>query len=148
MFNKVCNTLILALLLPLPALANDVCHEILALGATQATGPTTFVGDAHSNLGSMSVNVEITSTRPNADGSLTATTAHTFTGRGLVFTTSDRARLVPMNDQGHYRLDTQATIVDGTWLELGVWGHLKLDGLINLVTGQARWLAEGVVCAK
>ena len=150
MFNKTHRLLMLALLLPLPALANNVCHEILALGGTFATGQTTFTGEADSNFGQMTVNVEITSTKPNADGSINATTSHTFSARGLDFTTRDRARLVPLNDAGLYRLDTQARIVEGNSLSHSVWGHLKLDGLINLGARQpwARWLAEGVVCAK
>ena len=150
MFNKIQKILILALLMPLPALADKVCNEVIALGGTFATGPTSFTGEADSNLGQMAVNVEITSTKPNADGSLNATTSHTFSTRGLVFTTRDRARLVPLNDTGLFRLDTQATIVEGDWLQHGVWGHVKLDGLINLGARQpwARWLAEGVVCAK
>jgi hypothetical protein len=133
--------LLLGALLPAFAFADAGCEEVLILGATQAIGPATFVGEADSNLGVMSVSVTITSTKPNQDGSINATTSHTFSVNGLVFTTRDRARLVPLNNRGQYRLDTQATIVDGAW------GHLRLDGLLNFATGEAKWLADGQVCA-
>ena len=150
MFNKIHKILILTLLMPLPAVAETYCRDVIAVGATYATGQTTFMGEADSSVGQMSVNVEITSTKPNADGSINATTSHTFSTRGLIFTTRDRARLVPLNDVGLYRLDTQATITEGDWLQRRVWGQLKLDGLIDLGARQpwARWLAEGVICAQ
>ncbi len=130
----------LAALAPALAAADNGCQQVVALGSTQATGPTTFMGDADSNLGMMYVDVELTSSKPNADGSIIATTTHTFTVGSLVFTTRDRARLIPLNAFGLYRLDTQATVAEGGS------GHLKLDGLLNFATGTARWLAEGVVC--
>lgn len=140
MMNLTRKLMLLGALLPAFAFADANCEKVLILGATQAIGPATFIGEADSNLGSMSVNVTITSDKPNADGSINATTSHTFSVNGLVFTTRDRARLIPLNDRGQYRLDTQATIVEGAW------GHLRLDGLLNFATGQAKWLADGTVC--
>lgn len=58
-----------------------------------------------------------------------------------MISTSDRARLIQVNDFGLYRLDTQALIVEGGW------GHLKIDGIVNLWTGAAQWFVEGRVCS-
>ncbi|MDX1499206.1 MAG: hypothetical protein R3176_04885 [Woeseiaceae bacterium] len=130
----------LVMLLPALGIAAPACEKVVIAGETQATGPATFVGDALSNQGNLTVDVAITGSKPNADGSINATTTHTFTSGAIVFTTRDRARLVPLNDFGVFRLDTQATIVEGGW------GHLQLDGVLDFATGRARWLARGEVC--
>lgn len=125
---------------PSLASATETCSRFVGVGATQATGPASFAGTATSNLGEAAVDVAITGIKPNANGSLVATTRHTLAVGALVFSTRDRARLIPVNDSGLYRLDTQASIVEGAW------GHLKIDGIVNLWTGAAQWFVEGEVC--
>lgn len=137
---KLTHLATLAVMLPSIAMADVDCEKVVIAGQTQATGPTTFAGDGQSNVGQMQVFVEITSTKPNTDGSLNATTIHQLVLPQWSVSTSDRARLVPLNDAGMYRLDTQAVISEGGW------GHLKIDGLVNFATGEARWIAEGRIC--
>lgn len=133
-------TLFLSALVPALATAGT-CEKFVGVGATLATGPASFAGEVRSNAGDLGVDVVITSApKPTGNGALNATTSHTFVIGTAVITTRDRVRLVPVNDTGLYRLDTQASIVEGGW------GHLKIDGLVNLWTGWAQWLVEGEVC--
>jgi len=90
------------------------------------------------------VHVDLLGVKPLKKGQLNAATAHTFTLGSLVFSTRDNAMLTPLNDSGLFRLNTQAN-VDGD----GVWGHLTVDGLVELSpTGWAKWLATGQVCGR
>ncbi len=142
MRNNIFSALtVLLALVPALASADGGCRQFVGVGTTQATGPESFAGTATSNLGDAAVDVAITGIKPIANGSLLATTRHTIATGPLVISTSDRARLIQVNDFGLYRLDTQALIVEGGW------GHLKIDGIVNLWTGAAQWFVEGRVCS-
>jgi hypothetical protein len=124
----------------------SVCQKVFAAGETIATGPASFAGTAHTNLGDLGagdlgdrqVTVAVLGLKPNAEG-FVATTSHTFVGPDGWFTTTDRARLVELSP-GLYLLDTQASITEGGW------GQLTIDGLVDFRTGYARWFAHGEVC--
>jgi hypothetical protein len=116
------------------------CEAIYAVGQTFANSPSTFQGDAFTNLGGFTVGVELLDTQQTGQG-LTATTSHTFYGPGGTFTTMDNARLVELSP-GLYLLDTQASIVDGGW------GSMKIEGLVDFTTGTARWFAKGRLCRR
>lgn len=122
------------------------CQKVFAAGETIATGPASFAGTAHTNLGNASVGdlgdrqvtVAVLGLKPTGEG-FVATTSHTFVGPDGWFTTTDRARLVELSP-GLYRLDTQASITEGGW------GQLTIDGLVDFRTGYARWFAHGELC--
>ena len=120
------------------------CEEVVAVGHTFASGPTTFDGAATTNLGDAIVHVDLLGVKPQKNGRLNAATAHTLTIGSLVFTTRDNATLTPLNDLGLFRLNTQANIDSDD-----AWGHLSIDGLVELSpTGWAKWLATGQVCSR
>lgn len=132
-----------------PALAGGgPCQKVFAAGETIMTGPASFAGTAHTNLGDVSqsdlgdrqVTVALLGSKPTANG-LLATTSHTFVGPDGVFTTTDQAQLKELSP-GLYLLDTQASITDGGW------GHLSINGLVDFRTGYARWFASGELCRR
>jgi len=141
----------LAAILTMPASAQageGACQKIFASGETMLTGPASFAGVAHTNLGDSGagdlgdrqVTVALLGSKPTARGML-ATTSHTFAGPDGIFTTMDNARLVELSP-GLYLLDTQASITEGGW------GHLSIDGLVDFRTGYARWFARGELCRQ
>jgi hypothetical protein len=127
------------------ASADDTCQSLVATGETYFNG-VGFEGSALTNLGDLAlgdfgdrtVTVALLDQQETGTG-LLATTAHTFSGPDGVFSTYDNARLVELSP-GLYRLDTQGSIVDGAW------GHITVDGLVDLRRGWARWYARGQVC--
>ena len=126
--------------------SDGTCRKVYANGETLMTGPSSFEGMAWTNLGDAGVgdlgerqvSVALLGSKPNAKG-LLAITSHTFSGLDGSFTTMDNARLVELSP-GLFRLDTQASIVEGGW------GHLSIDGLVDFRTGYARWFASGELC--
>lgn len=122
------------------------CQQVFAAGETIMTGPASFAGVAHTNLGDIAVGdlgdrqvtVALLGSKPNGAG-LLATTSHTFVGPDGWFTTTDNARLRELSP-GLYLLDTQASVTEGGW------GHLSINGLVDFRTGYARWFATGEWC--
>lgn len=123
-----------------PAAANEPCQPFVAVGATVATGAASFGGDAATNLGAATVSVAVNGLKPNRDGSINASTSHTFTIGQTSFTTRDNVRLSPLNAFGLYRLNAQGSLGDGAW------GSARIDGMVDLANGWAKWLATGEVC--
>lgn len=123
-----------------PVAANGPCQPFVAVGATVATGPASFAGEATTNLGPASVGVTVNGIKPNHDGSINASTAHSFAIGAISFATRDNVRLSPLNAAGLYRLSTQANLVDGAW------GSARIDGMVGFANGWAKWLAAGEVC--
>ena len=127
------------------ASAGDTCQSFVAAGETYFDGAG-FEGSALTNLGDLAIGdfgdrtvaVALLDQRETGTG-LLATTAHTFTGPDGAFSTYDNAQLVELSP-GLYRLDTQGSIVDGAW------GHITVDGIVDLRRGWARWYARGQVC--
>lgn len=126
--------------------ASGQCRSVVAVGETTVTGPSSFAGVAHTNLGDLAagdlgdrqVFVQLLGMRPTGQG-LQATTSHTFVGPDGVFTTTDNAQLVELSP-GLFRLNTQARFTDGAR------GQLTIDGLVDFRTGFARWFAHGELC--
>lgn len=143
--NKRILSALLVLGLSSSALADDACRSLVATGETFFNG-VGFEGLAWTNLGDLSVgdfgertvSVALLGQKQTGNG-LLAATSHTFSGPEGSFTTRDNARLAELSP-GLYRLDTQATIVDGAW------GHLTIDGMVDFRQGWARWFAHGEVC--
>jgi len=76
---------------------DDRCRKVFAAGETIATGPASFAGTAHTNLGDpgagdlgdRQVTVAVLGLKPSGEG-FVATTSHAFVGPDGWFTTTDR----------------------------------------------------------
>ncbi len=84
--------------------------------------------------------------RVTEDGTLHATTSHTFVFADGTFTTLDSAVLSPTDTQGVYRLNTRATISGGTENYANACGSLSIHGTIDLVSREVVWRFTGRVC--
>ena len=149
--KKLFSTLTLIVLTSLLIAASPVgapCEKVKGTGATFGTGPTSFAGTAtfdDGRIADVSTNL-LGPPRAGDDGTLHATTSHTFTfGDGSTFTTMDKAVLSPVEGP-LYNLNTRATIITGTGAYKDACGSLSVHGTIDISTGTVVWRFNGQVC--
>jgi hypothetical protein len=146
------NTLLTTLLSTAAFSLGSNCETVKGTGHTFATQPGTFQGTAYVTSERQTTNAAVTTTllgapTPTADGTLLASTSHTFVfPDGSTFTTIDRAVLSPTDTPGLYRLNTDAAIDGGTGAYANACGDLSIHGTINLITGEVIWRFTGRVC--
>jgi hypothetical protein len=126
-------------------------EKVRGAGHTTAISQTAFQGAAELQVGGETLTANVTTVllgppTVTADGTLHAATSHTFSFTdGSSFVTLDRAVLSPTDEPGVYRLNTRATILDGTGIYADASGALNIHGTINLLTGVVDWRFDGRV---
>lgn len=152
-FTHTISLVLCAVLLTAVAIqASPDCTKVKGTGNTAAIAEGVFQGTAAFNNSGQTQNANVTTyllgpPRATEDGTLHATTSHTFDfGNGSSFTTLDSAVLSPTETPGLYNLNTRATITGGTGQYTDACGPLSIHGTINLASGQVIWRFTGRIC--
>lgn len=136
---------------PAAAQAESDCARVTGQGHTLGVGPGSFAGTANLGINGVSATATVTTVLlgpPTAteDGTLHATTSHTFLVGGGSFTTLDNAVLSPTSTPGQYNLNTRAAIMLGSGSYANACGRLGIHGTIDLINPEATWRVRGKIC--